>query len=527
MVFAFSAAKAQNIRFGSFEQRALESSAYSQRNFHTSIQPWQEQDFDQYTLDSARNSWAYKGRSKGAKVLINQNLVEFNSNKLHLSLDPVFNFTFWRSPQDTVKVTEKTLGFDLNARYGKKLAANFNIRYSNSGFVPYLERKLTATQAVPGQGYAAKMSNGQYQYATGSGYVSYTPSKYFSVQAGHGKNSIGDGYRSLLLSYGSNNYTYLRLNTSFWKLRYTNLYTAFKDIRYSGGNKDLFQNKFGTIHYLDWNISNSVSLGLFEAIIWQGEDTLGYRGFDVNYLNPIIFYRPVEFSLGSPDNVILGLNTKVKFLKRNFFYGQLILDEFLLAEVLKDLKYTFTGEETEPSGWWANKQGFQLGIKGFDPFKLKGLFYQAELNFVRPYTYTHITIRQNYGHFGEPLAHPLGANFVERLFRASYIYDKFYVDGKLIYATYGADVDSVSYGQNIYRSYLDRQGEYNNRMFQGLKTNLLHAEINFAYVINPKTNLRAELSMITRRESNENGTIKERYFLIGIKTSLTDYFYDY
>lgn len=527
LVFAFSLAKAQNIRMGSFESKALESAAYTQGNFHTSIQPWQEQDFDQDMLDSARGSWEYKLKSKPTQVLINQSFVEFNTKKFNLSLDPVFDFTFWRSPQDTAKSAFKTLGFDINAKYGKKWAANFNMRYSNSGFPAFLEDKIAATNAVPGQGYGGKMANGQYQYANGSGYVSFTPTKYFNIQAGHGKNAIGDGYRSLLLSYGANNYNYLRLTTSFWKLRYTNLYTAFKDIRNSGGNRDLFQNKFGTIHYLDWNISKSVSLGIFEAVIWQGEDTLGYRGYDVNYLNPIIFYRPVEFSLGSPDNVLLGINTKVKFLKRNFFYGQLLLDEFLLAEVLKDLKYSVNKDESVQSGWWANKQAFQLGVKGYDPFKLKGLFYQAELNFVRPYTYTHITIRQNYGHFGEPLAHPLGANFIERLVRASYRYEKFYVDAKLIYSTYGADSSNVSYGQNIYRSYLDRQGEYGNRMLQGLKTNLLHGEINFAYVINAKTNLRAELGMISRRTSNENGVTKERYFLIGLKTSLSDYFYDY
>ena len=30
---------------------------------------------------------------------------------------------------------------------------------------------------------------------------------------------------------------------------------------------------------------------------------LNKNGFDINYLNPIIFFRPVEYSLNSPNNV--------------------------------------------------------------------------------------------------------------------------------------------------------------------------------------------------------------------------------
>jgi hypothetical protein len=52
------------------------------------------------------------------------------------------------------------------------------------------------------------------------------PSKNFDLQLGYGKNFIGDGYRSLLTTDGP--YPYFKLNTTFWKIKYTNTYMWLK-----------------------------------------------------------------------------------------------------------------------------------------------------------------------------------------------------------------------------------------------------------------------------------------------------------
>ena len=44
----------------------------------------------------------------------------------------------------------------------------------------------------------------------------------------------------------------------------------------------------------------------------------GVKGFDINYLNPIAMLRPIEFSLNSPDNVLIGLNSK--YILKNLIY---------------------------------------------------------------------------------------------------------------------------------------------------------------------------------------------------------------
>ena len=118
----------------------------------------------------------------------------------------------------------------------------------------------------------------------------------------------------------------------------------------------------------------------------------GNTGFDINYLNPIILLRPVEFSLNSPDNILLGLNVRYDLFPSSYIYSQIILDEFSLTELRKD------------KGFWANKYGYQLGYKKFSLFGVDNLLLQTEYNSVRPYTYSHHNPLQNYAHYNQPLA---------------------------------------------------------------------------------------------------------------------------
>lgn len=120
-------------------------------------------------------------------------------------------------------------------------------------------------------------------------------------------------------------------------------------------------------------------------------------------LEPYTILRPTEYSLGSSDNAFVGFNFKIKLFKKQQLYGQILLDEFLLKEVVANY------------GWWANKQAFQIGFKNFDMFKITHFNFQTEFNYVRPYTYAHGSVQQNYGHMNQPLAHPLGANFWESI----------------------------------------------------------------------------------------------------------------
>ena len=190
-------------------------------------------------------------------------------------------------------------------------------------------------------------------------------------------------------------------------------------------------------------------------------------------------------------------------------------DEFLLKEV------------KARSGWWANKQGFQLGIKSFDLFKVPGLFVQAEWNYVRPYTYAHSNTFQNYGHFNESLAHPLGANFSEYFVGLNYQRKLVMLDLKITYASVGLDSAGKNFGQNIFQSNLTHTKEFGNTTGQGLKTDITTIQLTCSYLLNKANNIRMELGIAERYQKNFTKSINTNYIFLGIRTALSNTYSDF
>ena len=296
--------------------------------------------------------------------------------------------------------------------------------------------------------------------------IQYRINNFFTLDAGRGNHSIGFGYRSLFLSDEVSSYPYVLLTSSFWKIKYYNLYTAFVDIRES----DLYRRKYSASHYLDFKPTDNISICLFESVIWQAMDGVFNRGYDIEYINPVIFYRPVEFSKASPDNVLLGLSIQIS-LTRFRFYGQFLLDDLNIS----------SGPNTS-NGFFQNKFAYQLGFK----FKSVKSETFLEYNQVQPYTYAHKTPLQNYTHYNQALAHPFGANFKELVLINSYKKGKWKVNNKSAYVVYGADNDTSHFGQNIFVSDYDAQRagkefSYGNFNGQGNKTTVFNSFTEVIY----------------------------------------------
>jgi hypothetical protein len=275
------------------------------------------------------------------------------------------------------------------------------------------------------------------------------------------------------------------------------------------------EEKYSTIHYLSWNLNDWINMNLFEAVVWRGRDTSGYRGYDVNYLNPIIFYRPVDFSIGSPDNVLMGAGLNLIIKKQILLYGQLIIDEFKLNELKAQ------------TGWWANKFGMQAGFKIYDLMNIKNLFLQSEINFARPFTYSHSNSLTNYGNYYQSMAHPIGANFEEINIIAKYRKNRLLFSLQLNYAKFGIDTSNVNYGQNIYRSYNDGKNEFGNNILQGHLQQILYAEFKVATLINPKWNMYFEAGIRHRKQSNNIESKQSDYIFIGFNTALYNKYREY
>ena len=501
-------------------------------NFHTSLKPYLQSDVNKVVnYDSLLQKELYvfpagTYRSLFYRKLRREDLVTLDTGDFHLTINPLLAGEIGRDLVNNKPTHLNTKGLMINGSIGAKFSF-YTSYYENQGdFVTYIDTFIRSNNVVPGQGFKRDFKKG-FDYGMASGYISFSPNKYFNFQFGHDKNFIGDGYRSLLLSDNSYNYPFFKITTTIWKIKYMNMLAQFQDIHdiiYAGAGNN-YQRKYMALHYLSYNVSKRLSLGLFETVVFSPYDTIGYRGIEMNYLNPVIFYRPIEYSLGSPDNMLMGLNWKYKLNNNNTLYGQIMIDEFKLHEVLDYSK-----------GWYGNKHGLQFGLKSFHLFGVKNLSFQTEFNAVRPYAYSEVVHVINYAHYNQPLAHPLGSNFKESISFLRYRYKSFYGVLKIMYAIHGEDTAGQNLGNDLYKSYLTALGkftddtkghEHGTFIGMGLQKTLTYTDLRVGYILNPKTNLCAEMGISYRTISDVHDASYTNFIYVGIKTALNNFYYDF
>ncbi|TJZ54919.1 gliding motility protein RemB [Sphingobacterium olei] len=459
------------------------------------------------------------------RKLFNEHLVEVNKEDHTFYLDFLPDFQIGSELINSDKRTTwlNTRGLQAGLTIKDKFTFYANFFENQAVFPNYLDDYMGVNEVVPGQGAVENLSNHKkdWMYATAS--LTYDFSDYFQLTLAYDKNHIGDGYRSMLLSDFSSNYTHLKFTGNIGNVQYTSIWAYMLDPKnprrdsLDSGGRFGDGIKWGAFQYLDYNVNNRLSIGLFQSVIWANSNQAGYRGFDFNYINPGILLRPVESTNStSPDKMFMGLNAKYKVLKNATAYGQFLLGEFTAKEF-------FGG-----NGYAHNKWGVQLGVRGYDAFGIRNLNFLAEYNVARPYTYQHFVSISNYSNHGEPLAHPRGANFHEVLGIANYSWNRFDFSLQGVYSRFGTDpADGSNMGGDIFQSYRTIPNMYGNSIGQGIENNLYYADAKAAYVLNPKYNLRLEVGYTQRFRYIEDQTAqKSGVISVGLRSSFRNFYGD-
>ena len=430
-----------------------------------------------------------------------------DDRKFAFGIKPIYDLQAGYDLKASRPLIVTTGGVRIGGDYKRKIGFDLRLAAGIVTLPNYQDSIASTFGIVPGWGDRAYfLDSAKYGFQHFSGNIIWRPSPVFNLQVGRDKHFWGEGHRSLFLSDLGPAMPYIKAQTTIWKLQYTSLFTWLQDWTNSTGSNKDFRSKFASFHYLSVNFTKWLNIGVFESVVWQGTDNNRARWFDANYLNPLVFFRPVEYSIGSSDNAMLGIAGKIRFNRNNVLYGQIVLDEFYLTEIKK-----------WKEGWWGNKQGMQVGYKCYNFGLVENMLMQMEVNIVRPYTYSHGSPQQSYSHGGMPLAHPMGANFAEFFGMLSYHIQGFTVSGKLVGIRYGADVnDTMNYGQNIFQSYITREKERGNELFQGYATNIFLAEFHASYVFNTKFPLRLEFTAGARSEKNAVKNLKSSYIVGGL-----------
>jgi len=221
-----------------------------------------------------------------------------------------------------------------------------------------------------------------------------------SIQMGREKLTYGFGYGSKSILSGDNpDLDFMKLNIKYGIVRFSSIFSSTAG--YFSPVRDDRYTKYFSAHRLKVSIPKAVDLAITDIIVYNGR-------FDLAYLNPILLWTFAEKSLQDRDNKNFVLDFQTKFLKNVEFQGTLFIDDDELFGVV-------TGKTNK-----GEKFVYQLGTMIYEPVGLKNLSFTFEYTKIRPYTYSHYDIRDNYTAYGINLGHKLGPNADEIFTRLTY-----------------------------------------------------------------------------------------------------------
>lgn len=496
-------------------------------NAHTASKPYKYAEVQPYyDLEKENKALFYKKESWFGRKFFNENTVQIQGEDYWFTFDIAADLQVGRDFEESFTTYNNTRAGIFQGGLGDRLNF-FTVIYESQGkFAGYfndlaedLGRRNSGQVSIPTRGIGEPYRDG-FDYPVVEGYLSYNATDFLDIQFGRGNNFIGDGYRSLFMSDNASPNAYVKVNTSFWKFKYTNTWSSLKNPNTltDGG---AFLTKYMATHYLSYNVNKRLNIGLFESVLFESEPN---RGFDWNFVNPILFYNMVEYSSGSRSGKsLIGLSYKYKWTDQINSYGQLLIDEFSVDDV------------TAGNKSWKNKFGFQMGVKYADAFKVNNLFLQLEYNQVRPYTYSHNTLNLHYTNDNQSMAHLWGANFREVLFITRYKKDRFYGHAKFIFGERGFETNENSdpfYGTNLLGDERLRIADEGINIGQGNRGNSYYGELEAGFIVNPTTNLKVYLNLIHRKLNvSENTALNfdrnTTWVNLGFRTDIFNWYYDY
>ncbi|WP_313791506.1 hypothetical protein [Lacinutrix neustonica] len=209
-------------------------------NSHTASKPFLYEEVSAYhdfivenkALEKEKTTWI-------GKKIWNEHLVQLQGKDYWFTVDPVIDLQVGKDTDADFNYTfNNTRGVYIQGGLGKRFNFSASV-YENQGrFAQYFNQYAESIRpsggdpaVIPGRGIAKRFKEDAYDYPVAEAYLSYSPAKFINVQFGHGKQFIGDGYRSLIQSDVASPYPFLKLNTKLRKIKYTNTYTWLKDIR--------------------------------------------------------------------------------------------------------------------------------------------------------------------------------------------------------------------------------------------------------------------------------------------------------
>ncbi|MFH0895232.1 MAG: hypothetical protein V2A54_12430 [Bacteroidota bacterium] len=494
-------------RSGSFLLQNEKNVYCDYENFHTAIQPFNDSLIQKFKPDE-------------------KPFDDFFTHSKNLSnfIFPQISLNDKYSIENSTNHLNYSVGLLGDYTLKKRFSFSGNVAFTQFDPVSSVDSFMHRRHVVPGVGWAGK-NKSVYTLPDWRFRAGYQMKGPFYFEAGNASHFIGDGYRSLFLSENAANYPYFKVVTTALKFRYMNLWTMMTNVQSNDGKTYAYWRKMNVFHYLSWNITRNINVGFFESIVAATKDSVSHP-MDVSLLNPVIFLQPVNFNNGSPHNALLGGAFKIRLLKKNILYGQLLIDDMITSQIKNDIKHFIHPSDTNIQyGYWTNKQALQLGMRIFEPLGLKKFSLLTEVNMARPYTYSHLSTLKNYSHMQQSIAHPLGSNFTESMTVLRYQYKRWFFELEAMIASVGIDTGKTHYGQDIFQTTFDSYitgtnnipvQQFHNTILQGVRTDIKRLTLKASWLLDARMNLFISAGCTYRSQNNFLSNQKDFYFFISL-----------
>jgi hypothetical protein len=433
-----------------------------------------------------------------------ESLLEVDSSDFSVHADPFFELSYGQNLKKTNMVNSNTRGFRAWGNIGKNLYYETSFLESQSVFLPYLADFINSANVVPGQGQSRRFGKNGFDYSIASGLLSLGIGKRWNIIFGHGKNFVGDGYRSLFLSDNAFNYPYLRLSITYNKWYFSRIMAVTmsdKLPRLAFGVREKRLAGFNIITYVP---SAVFQISFFEGNIFKYPNERNDTKFNYLFFNPVVASNSLIKT--NTYQSLTGLGIKISLFRHLVLYNQLAI--------------------YNPANFsaWGNKSGFQTGLKYFNAFFIRNLNLQLEYNRSGKNSYVLDDSLQYYSHFNQSLAHPLGNNFTESVYIANYRIRCWQINATLSNATYGlAGLSQLTKKS----SYVNTIQYITPFISQGPQTTSSNLAISISYLLNASTNRKIEIGYIKRDASITGVGFFNDYFFIAFRTMLDNHYYDF
>jgi hypothetical protein len=101
------------------------------------------------------------------------------------------------------------------------------------------------------------------------------------------------------------------------------------------------------------------------------------------------------------------------------------------------------------------------------------------------------------------------------------------ITNKINWISTGYDTSAVNYGQNVFTSYQGRFGEVDQKIMQGLRTNILNENLILEVPLIKAIHLYANVTYNYRMSWNRINSEHQHYLTVGIRSRLWNRYTDF